>query len=78
MRLEDMIMVSVDDHIVEPPDMFEQHLTPDWKARAPKARRTAASWFPGITTVRIFRSWTTRVRKSSKRATAYSGGLGTS
>ena len=36
MRLEDMIMVSVDDHIVEPPDMFEQHLTPDWKARAPK------------------------------------------
>jgi len=36
MRLEDMIMVSVDDHIVEPPDMFEQHLTPEWKARAPK------------------------------------------
>jgi predicted TIM-barrel fold metal-dependent hydrolase len=26
MRLEDMILVSVDDHVVEPPDMFEKHL----------------------------------------------------
>jgi predicted TIM-barrel fold metal-dependent hydrolase len=31
-----MILVSVDDHVVEPPDMFEQHLAPEWKARAPK------------------------------------------
>ncbi len=36
MRLEDMILVSVDDHVVEPPDMFEQHLSPEWKARAPR------------------------------------------
>ncbi len=36
MRPEDMILVSVDDHVVEPPDMFEQHLSPEWKARAPK------------------------------------------
>ena len=35
MRLEDMILVSVDDHVVEPPDMFEQHLAPEWKPRAP-------------------------------------------
>ncbi len=26
MRMEDMVIASVDDHIVEPPDMFEQHL----------------------------------------------------
>jgi predicted TIM-barrel fold metal-dependent hydrolase len=31
-----MILISVDDHIVEPPDMFDQHLSPEWKARAPK------------------------------------------
>ena len=36
MNPEDMIMISVDDHVVEPPDMFEQHLTPEWKTRAPK------------------------------------------
>jgi predicted TIM-barrel fold metal-dependent hydrolase len=39
MRPEDMIMISVDDHVVEPPGMFDQHLTPEWKARAPKVVR---------------------------------------
>ncbi|MGH0035833.1 MAG: amidohydrolase family protein [Myxococcota bacterium] len=41
MRTEDMILVSVDDHVVEPPDLFDQHLTPEWKARAPKVVRKA-------------------------------------
>jgi predicted TIM-barrel fold metal-dependent hydrolase len=52
MRLEDMILVSVDDHVVEPPDMFEQHLTPEWKSRAPKVIRKAGKdmWtFEGAT-----------------------------
>ena len=26
MRIEDMILISVDDHVVEPPDMFERHI----------------------------------------------------
>ena len=26
MRVDELILVSVDDHVVEPPDMFEQHL----------------------------------------------------
>ncbi len=39
MRPEDMILVSVDDHVVEPPNMFEQHLPAQWKARAPKLVR---------------------------------------
>ncbi len=43
MRPEDMILVSVDDHVVEPPDMFEQHLSPEWKARAPKVVKRAGS-----------------------------------
>ena len=41
MNPEDMIMISVDDHVVEPPDMFEQHLTPEWKARAPRVTQLA-------------------------------------
>ena len=26
MQLEDMILVSCDDHVIEPPDMFERHV----------------------------------------------------
>ena len=36
MKPEDFILVSVDDHVVEPAGMFEQHLAPQWKARAPR------------------------------------------
>jgi predicted TIM-barrel fold metal-dependent hydrolase len=46
MRPEDMILVSVDDHVVEPPNMFEQHLSPEWKGKAPKvvSRHGADVW----------------------------------
>ena len=27
MKLEDMILMSVDDHVVEPPEMFDNHMT---------------------------------------------------
>ena len=30
MQLDDLILVSVDDHTVEPPDMFENHLPAKW------------------------------------------------
>lgn len=36
MKMEDMILVSVDDHIVEPPDMFDQVLPAKYKDQAPK------------------------------------------
>jgi predicted TIM-barrel fold metal-dependent hydrolase len=36
MQPDDFILVSVDDHVVEPPNLFEQHLAPEWKARAPR------------------------------------------
>ncbi|MGY8804957.1 MAG: amidohydrolase family protein [bacterium] len=39
MQPEDMIMVSVDDHVVEPPGMFQQHLTPEYQDKAPKIDR---------------------------------------
>src|SRR3954453_19925386 len=35
MRIDDMVMVSVDDHVVEPPDMFDRHLPDKWKDGAP-------------------------------------------
>jgi predicted TIM-barrel fold metal-dependent hydrolase len=39
MRPEDLILVSVDDHVVEPAGMFAQHLSPQWRARAPRVVR---------------------------------------
>jgi predicted TIM-barrel fold metal-dependent hydrolase len=39
MRVDDLILVSVDDHVVEPPDLFDGHLPPEWKARAPRVVR---------------------------------------
>jgi predicted TIM-barrel fold metal-dependent hydrolase len=35
MRKEDMIIISVDDHIIEPPDMFERHTRASMKGRMP-------------------------------------------
>ncbi len=36
MKIEDMILVSVDDHVVEPPDLFEGHLPAEYLDRAPR------------------------------------------
>jgi predicted TIM-barrel fold metal-dependent hydrolase len=36
MKSDDMILVSVDDHVCEPPDMWDRHVDPKWKARAPR------------------------------------------
>ncbi len=36
MKLEDMIIASVDDHIVEPAEMFDQHVPAALKDKAPK------------------------------------------
>ena len=38
MKIEDMILVSVDDHVVEPPDLFERHLPAKYEDVAPKRR----------------------------------------
>ena len=36
MEMNDMILVSVDDHVCEPPDMWNDVLPATWKARAPQ------------------------------------------
>jgi len=41
MKMEDMIIVSVDDHVVEPADMWDGHLSAQHKHIAPKMLRDA-------------------------------------
>ena len=36
MRIDDMILVSVDDHVIEPANMFERHIPAKYKDRAPR------------------------------------------
>jgi predicted TIM-barrel fold metal-dependent hydrolase len=37
--LDDLILISVDDHAVEPPDMFQRHLSARWRYVAPHVIR---------------------------------------
>jgi predicted TIM-barrel fold metal-dependent hydrolase len=39
MKPDDLILVSVDDHVVEPPTVFDQHLSAEWKPKAPRVVR---------------------------------------
>ena len=41
MKVEDLIIVSVDDHVIEPPDVFERHLPASLKDKAPQMKRDA-------------------------------------
>jgi predicted TIM-barrel fold metal-dependent hydrolase len=36
MEIEDLVLVSVDDHVIEPPDMFDQHIPDKYRDRAPR------------------------------------------
>jgi predicted TIM-barrel fold metal-dependent hydrolase len=36
MRAEDMVLLSIDDHSIEPPDLFERHMPARFKDEAPK------------------------------------------
>jgi predicted TIM-barrel fold metal-dependent hydrolase len=38
-QIDDLILVSVDDHVVEPPDLFEPHLPADLREQAPRVIR---------------------------------------
>ncbi|MGE0385982.1 MAG: amidohydrolase family protein [Gammaproteobacteria bacterium] len=47
MKMEDMILISIDDHIVEPADMFDRHTPAAFKGRMPKcvrAKDNAVVW----------------------------------
>ena len=36
MEMQDLVLVSVDDHLVEPPDLFDEHIPTKYKNDAPK------------------------------------------
>ena len=36
MEMQDLILVSVDDHVVEPPDLFDGHIPAKYKDDVPK------------------------------------------
>ena len=42
MQMDDMILVSIDDHMVEPPDMYENHVPAKWQDQVPKVVRNDA------------------------------------
>ena len=52
MQLEDMILVSCDDHVIEPPDMFERHVPDRWRDQAPRSvlgdDGIERWWFQGV------------------------------
>ena len=39
MQMDDMILVSIDDHMIEPPDLFENHVPEKYKADMPRVVR---------------------------------------
>lgn len=41
MNLDDMILISIDDHAIEPPDMYDNHVPEKFKDKAPKIERSA-------------------------------------
>jgi predicted TIM-barrel fold metal-dependent hydrolase len=52
MRAEDLILVSIDDHVIEPRDMFERHVPEKYKDEAPKSIMDENGfekwWFQGV------------------------------
>jgi hypothetical protein len=36
-NVEDMVLVSIDDHVIEPRDMFDHHVPDKWRDQAPRS-----------------------------------------
>lgn len=57
MKAEDLILVSIDDHVVEPPDTFERHVPEKWKKDAPRLvadENGIETWhFQGVTATSV-------------------------
>jgi predicted TIM-barrel fold metal-dependent hydrolase len=49
-----MIIVSIDDHVVEPPDMFEHHVPESYKGRAPRLVRDENGFDSWVFEDRVF------------------------
>jgi predicted TIM-barrel fold metal-dependent hydrolase len=57
MNVDDLILISVDDHVIEPADMFDGHIPDKWRDRAPRVVEDAEGrqmWtFEGEVTMNI-------------------------
>ncbi len=54
MHVDDLVLISVDDHLVEPPDLFDHHLPARFRDRAPRVVHTEAGddvWVFGDTVI---------------------------
>ena len=55
MNADEMILVSIDDHVVEPPDMFDGHVPEKYRDEAPKSIMDENGyekwWFQGVPSV---------------------------
>jgi hypothetical protein len=40
-QMDDMILVSIDDHMIEPPDMYKNHVPAKWQDAVPKVVKNA-------------------------------------
>src|SRR5258708_1766359 len=47
MNIDDLILVSVDDHVVEPPDMFSGHIPARYADQAPRVITRECGTYPG-------------------------------
>ncbi|MEJ2203247.1 MAG: amidohydrolase family protein [Gemmatimonadota bacterium] len=45
LSMDDLVLVSVDDHMVEPPDMFERHVPAKYRDRAPRIEERNGAQF---------------------------------
>jgi predicted TIM-barrel fold metal-dependent hydrolase len=53
-HVDDLVLISVDDHLVEPPDLFDHHLPARFRDRAPRVVHTEAGddvWVFGDTVI---------------------------
>jgi predicted TIM-barrel fold metal-dependent hydrolase len=53
-HVDDLVLISVDDHLVEPPDLFDHHLPAKFRDRAPRVVHTEAGddvWVFGDTVI---------------------------
>ena len=52
MRVEDLVLVSIDAHVIEPRDMFDSHVPAKYQAEAPKSIMDENGfekwWFQGV------------------------------
>lgn len=51
MNVDDMILVSIDDHVVEPPEMFDAHLPQSGPNMRPASSPTITEWTGGCIAV---------------------------